>query len=830
MVSLHQTQIAWNRDERNRINENWQTIVESFATIQRQINILAGDGEVDELLARIEQALQRAETAVNEYIEQVDVEVKQAIQDNNAATQTAVTNVNNAIAEVNKVLQDARGLITETNTAKDAAITATNNANEATSNTNAATEAANTATSEANAAIASITELLQTVNDALELVVVRTEEARTATEAANKAAKEADTQAFNAENAMQDAITAASRANEAADQVAGWGTTVKWDAETQFEKNNTVSDEGQTWQAKRANKGVKPVEGEDWTLIAKKGTDGKGSVSSVNGVGPDAEGNVQLTALDDKAEAPLLSVSEDEFLAIRQSGFYMVDANFENSFFPKSDEDFATYSVLLSVAGQEGSYENIITRNIIATERISAEIQTFKTIQRYQVFDKYTGEIHEDSGWKELGASSGGGSGSILLGTSSTSSTTKNKIATVPGYEGPPKTGDHIAVHFSQPSTATLPTLDVNGTGAYNIYQAGARTRINWGANEVVEFIFVEGNGWHASQSVKLATHNEPGITSLSSATDSESESNAATPRAIKIVNDKTNRLDVFSSLLIAEETAPMEITLPVDVIEENKLYTFLSPSHTYDADVYINQKRLYKPGTTTSPTLVPGKAYTIWYNSTSDAFFIKASAEGNALASHVLEGKSFSNNEDIGISGNMADYGGVGKKAGWRNPGGDNIVDVYVTSNGYYNTDSWFEITDENLIPANILNGKTIFGVTGSAQTGFEKISGTIASSTTQMAFQNTVGTNTVTRSYVDVPLNIMGFTPSIVRVKPINFSSSDAHITVYTSDYASYVNSANYGNILYSGYVLRLPIVGGVLRLPVSQPNTIYEWQGWE
>lgn len=575
MVSLHQTQAAWNRDERNRINENWQRIAGSFAAIQRQINILAGDGEVDELLARIEQALQRAETAVNEYIEQVDVEVKQAIQDNNAATQIAVTNVNNAIAEVNKVLQDAQGLITETNTAKDAAITATHNANEATSNTNAATEAANTATSEANAAIASITELLQTVNEALELVAVRTGEARTATEAANKAAKEADTQAFNAENAMQDATTAASRANEAADQVAGWGTTAPWDVATQFEKNNTVSFRGETWQAKRANKGVEPVEGADWTLIARKGTDGMGSVASVNGVGPDENGNVQLDI--------------------------------------------------------------------------------------------------------------GGGDGTV-----------KSVHGELPDAEG----------------NVQLSILDTFTT------------------NEQFNTLVTEFQG-------ELDYLHEE-------------------DRTIK------GNLENVNKVYVVDGSDP-NFTLPIENLEEYKLYNFILTSDLLGTNITINGLPLYKPGTTTSPKLIAGRAYTIWYDGYPNAFFIKASAEGDALASHVLAGKTFSNSEQTGLTGAMLDLS-VDTVSGIVFSSDGNYGDVYIhpEKSGYIsNGTTVIGIQDPNLTPSNILSGKSIFGVAGSVTPGGKTASGTATSTGTTYAFLNSAGG---TASHYAILIPTLEFTPRIV------------------------------------------------------------------
>jgi hypothetical protein len=51
---------------------------------------------------------------------------------------------------------------------------------------------------------------------------------------------------------------------------------------------------------------------------------------------------------------------------------------------------------------------------------------------------------------------------------------------------------------------------------------------------------------------------------------------------------------------------------------------------------------------------LIKDKAYTVWYNSTGDCFFIKASATGNTIASHVLAGDTFSTDVDNDLIGTM--------------------------------------------------------------------------------------------------------------------------------------------------------------------------------
>ena len=94
-------------------------------------------------------------------------------------------------------------------------------------------------------------------------------------------------------------------------------------------------------------------------------------------------------------------------------------------------------------------------------------------------------------------------------------------------------------------------------------------------------------------------------------------------------------------------------ITLTGVKLESGFTVTFIVKTNNNGNSTTINGKYLYKHGTTTSPKLVAGKAVTIWYNGTH--FFIKASAEGNAIADNVLAGKTFSNDDDTGITGTMA-------------------------------------------------------------------------------------------------------------------------------------------------------------------------------
>ena len=106
--------------------------------------------------------------------------------------------------------------------------------------------------------------------------------------------------------------------------------------------------------------------------------------------------------------------------------------------------------------------------------------------------------------------------------------------------------------------------------------------------------------------------------------------------------------------------------------------FTFIASANNSGAATTINAdgtgaKNLYKPNTTDAPTIISGKAYTVWYNGTS--FFVKASAEGDAVAGDVIKDKTFSNDEDTGITGTLELTGNAA------------VGDVLATKT-FYNTD----------------------------------------------------------------------------------------------------------------------------------------------
>jgi len=131
MTELYNTESPIDRKRRNNINATWDDILSRFANLQRQINILAGGQEVDELIARLEQAIRAAEIDVQNYIIQVDESVQQAINENNNALQSALQTVSETLDELNIAISNTETATADTINAKNATIQATQDAQEA---------------------------------------------------------------------------------------------------------------------------------------------------------------------------------------------------------------------------------------------------------------------------------------------------------------------------------------------------------------------------------------------------------------------------------------------------------------------------------------------------------------------------------------------------------------------------------------------------------------------------------------------------------------------------------------------------------------------------
>lgn len=213
-------------------------------------------------------------------------------------------------------------------------------------------------------------------------------------------------------------------------------------------------------------------------------------------------------------------------------------------------------------------------------------------------------------------------------------------------------------------------------------------------------------------------------------------------------------------------------ITLSMQPLKQGYNKTFIASANNNGAATTINGKNLYKPGTTTSPKLIEGKAYTVWYNSVGDCFFIKASAEGTVTSSHVLAGYTFSNDDDTGLlgtldlsklisenirsgvtingitghphvvntgdavldpqflltgysgyddgvkkNGTMPNLSGNWQTAAFRGNSGNGVLAQIPRGYSDGGTNTYTYCVDSNFIASNIIAGKNIFGVAGTAR-----------------------------------------------------------------------------------------------------------------
>lgn len=265
-IILNTTGNPINREERIKINQNWDKIIGGLTDIQYQINVLAGGENVALLLQEIKEAIRKANVA-EELSKQAYDESVEATKQANEATQKA----NDAVDRSNEAIQKAE-----------------------------------IATAEAIEKIAEVSALLFDAADKLEKADQATKDANKATENATTATEEIKKLQIQLEQdlvlvaqAITDANNATDIAVKASEAINGWGTATVWNATTYYEKNNIVTDNGSTWQANKPNNNSKPsTTNTNWILLAQRGIDGTGAVSSVNGRLPNEEGEVTVTASD----------------------------------------------------------------------------------------------------------------------------------------------------------------------------------------------------------------------------------------------------------------------------------------------------------------------------------------------------------------------------------------------------------------------------------------------------------------------------------------------------------------------------------------------------
>lgn len=240
---------------------------------------------------------------------------------------------------------------------------------------------------------------------------------------------EFDNKINEAEEAITDTKNATDKANQAADSIKGWGQATVWNSTTTYSKNNVVTYNGSTWQSKGDNNlnSIPSETNTNWILLALRGVDGTGAVSTVNGKSPDGTGNVLLSAdeigtytqeqIDEKDIAikeyftlvgigdKVVIVTEQEYVDAERNGMYWV-TNSAMDFLPTETDHAATLLV----------YENT-TDNTLVKVFNAINPTTAISYMRTYTYNDSSAIIH-DSGWIEGGGGSGGGGGGNVNVTS----------------------------------------------------------------------------------------------------------------------------------------------------------------------------------------------------------------------------------------------------------------------------------------------------------------------------------------------------------------------------------------------------------------------------
>lgn len=206
---------------------------------------------------------------------------------------------------------------------------------------------------------------------------------------------------------------------------------------------------------------------------------------------------------------------------------------------------------------------------------------------------------------------------------------------------------------------------------------------------------------------------------------------------------DATNKtIDVVNSMstaIVAEGTGnAIELTIPgITAYTPYMKITFISTVSNGGLATTINinglgaipfNKNLDGSGT---PTINQLRAYTICINGEGTWAFLQASAEGDAVAEHVLAGKTFSNDNDTGLIGTMVNKSGVDQAASNYELLSDGTL-KFIPVAGYYDETSRLRRQDTDLVVGNIKAGVNIFGAVGTFTSDANAVAANILSGKT--------------------------------------------------------------------------------------------------
>lgn len=269
--TLNETRSPIDPSSWRELNENWELIKSYLRFIQRQINLVSG-ADVEEIINRIETTIADAENAT--------------------------ASVEQAKREIETILDELNTLITGVETATENANIAASNANDLNATLTALKGELETLQSNLNSVVQAEAERVSNETNRTNAEQVRATDETTRRE--NEAARVLKEQ--SRENAEQNRKTTFDAQMLTAEQKITMMQylidnlkSYDFDLSATYNFPNLIKWNGSTFIALKEVTGLTPVDDAiNYRLVAQRGVDGTGAVSSVNGFGPDENGNVEV--------------------------------------------------------------------------------------------------------------------------------------------------------------------------------------------------------------------------------------------------------------------------------------------------------------------------------------------------------------------------------------------------------------------------------------------------------------------------------------------------------------------------------------------------------
>ena len=253
MATLHKIGSPLTAESRVKLNENWDIIEQMLSSFRRQLQFVSGVDDIEAVIKRLDATMNNVDVLQKRFTDSLN----HLETESDRILTESETNLHNQLEEIER---QAEARLTKEIADLQNQIVSTI----ATLQTNI--ETGETLQQET-------TELIDRLNTALD---------------------EMEKRIVNAIERTDTAIQAVNDERARLEQMKVMGD---YDAGTSYAEGNMVAFEGSTYAARKATTGVAPVAYETsdtWQLIARRGLDGLGTVSYINGVGADDDGNVTI--------------------------------------------------------------------------------------------------------------------------------------------------------------------------------------------------------------------------------------------------------------------------------------------------------------------------------------------------------------------------------------------------------------------------------------------------------------------------------------------------------------------------------------------------------